>query len=282
MENKNEGQKNRKEDGGVAFVAVEENILAPARKDRVLPISIIIAAVMITGAITFATLYKAGGAPGDGGVAGAGAGAGTGKSAPSSASVAAILALGSRDAILGNANAPVTLIEYGDYQCPYCAQYFSTVQTPIVQGYVNSGKVKMVFRNLPFLGPESIAAAQAAECAEDQNKLWAFHDALYTAKLGDDGKGGTENDGSLSRTLFMSIATRLGMDTTAFGSCIDSNKYASLVTKEKSDAETAIGGDSTPTTFINGALVADANGNSVGANATAVLNAVANAVAAAK
>jgi protein-disulfide isomerase len=285
---KEQDQENAQNGNDIAFVAVEENISSSgfAKKDRVLPISILIAAVMIAGALVFATIYKGDnsgavvGAGNNGGAAAGGAAAGgTGAVAPSSASTTAILALNSRDAILGNANAPVTIIEYGDYQCPYCAQFFSTIQPSIIQNYVNTGEARVVFRDLPFLGPESVAAANAAQCAEDQNKLWAYHDALYNAKLADDAKGGGEDDGTLSRTLFMSIATKLGMDTSAFASCIDASKDASIVTQEKADAEVIVGGDSTPATVVNGVLVADANGASVGDNATAVLNAIAAAVA---
>jgi len=277
---KEQEQENLQNNNDIAFVAVEENISSSgfAKKDRVLPISILIAAVMIAGALVFATMYKGGGS-GANGVANNNGGAAAGAVTPSSASTTAILALNSRDAILGNVNAPVTIIEYGDYQCPYCAQYFSTIEPQIIQNYVNTGEARVVFRDLPFLGPESVAAANAAQCAEDQNKLWAYHDALYNAKLADDAKGGGEDDGTLNRTLFMSIATKLGMDTSTFASCIDTSKDASIVTQEKADAEVIVGGDSTPATVVNGVLVADANGASVGDNATAVLNAIAAAVA---
>jgi protein-disulfide isomerase len=294
MENKKQIEKERegesmKNNDDVAFVAIEERINSGAvKKDRILPISILAAAVMIAGALVFATVYK-GGDPGtngagnnNGGTAAAGGVVAGTTVAPSSASTTAILMLNSRDAILGNANAPVTVIEYGDYQCPYCAQYFSTIEPSILQNYVNTGKAKVVFRDLPFLGPESTAAAEAAQCAEDQGKLWPYHDALYTAKLADDAKGGGEGDGSLNRTLFMSIATKLGLNTTTFASCIDTNKNANIVAQEKADAEAIVGGDSTPATVVNGVLVADANGDSVGANSTAVLNAIAAAVAKAK
>jgi protein-disulfide isomerase len=135
----------------------------------------------------------------------------------------------------------------------------------------------MVFRNFAFLGTESTAAAEAAECAEDQNQLWPYHDALYSAKLADFNKGGAEDDGVLNRTLFLKIATQLSLNMATFTSCLDSNKYASLVAQEKSDAM-IIGVNSTPATLVNGILVTDSAGNSVGANSTAVLTAIATAV----
>ena len=295
MENKKEMEKEQEQENAqnnndVAFVAIEERVVsAAAKKDRVLPISILIAAVMIAAALVFATVYKGGnsganGAANNDGANGDTAAAGGTAVAPSSASTTAILALNSRDAILGNANALVTVIEYGDYQCPYCGQYFSTIQPVIIKNYVDTGKVKMVFRDLPlpFLGPESIAAAGAAQCAEDQGKLWPYHDALYTAKLADVAKGGSEGDGFFNRALFMSIATQLSLNTSTFASCIDNNKDASIVTQERVGAEVIVGADSTPATVVNGVLVADSSGSSVGDNSTAVLSAIATAVAKAK
>ncbi len=250
----------------------------PDRRDAILPISILIAALFIGGAIVFATLYHP-----NSGAAGPNAGAQGANGNPaagtlSTASTSAILALGPRDAILGNKNAPVTIIEYGDYQCPFCAQYFENVEPSLVKNYINTGKAKLVFRNFAFLGPESIAAAEAAECAQDQGQLWAFHDALYTAKYQDFQKNGTEDDGVLNRTLFLNIAQQLHLNIPQFTSCIDSNQYASLVAQEKSDA-VAIGVDSTPSTLVNGVLVTDGTGQSVGADGNAILQAVAQAAA---
>lgn len=217
------------------------------KKDRFLPISILVAAIVIGGSVVFATLYK--GAPASAGTAGV-APSPTGAPQPS-VSATQVMQLTSHDSILGNANAPVTLIEYGDYQCPFCGQFFSQTQPQIVADYVNTGKVRMVFRNFAFLGPESTAAAQAAECAEEQNKLWAYHDALYAGKVADDQKGGSEDNGFFNRALFLKLASQVGLNVPQFTSCFDSNKYASQVAQERSDAAAA-GVNSTPTVFING------------------------------
>ena len=164
------------------------------------------------------------------------------------------MALGSRDAVLGNANAPVTIVEYGDYQCPFCAQFFSQTESQIISNYVNSGKVKMVFRNFAFLGAESTAAAEAAECAEDQNQLWKYHDALYAAKLSDDQKGGSENDGFFTRAVFIQLAQKTGLNVPAFTACIDGNAHAKTVQDEYTAAQ-ASGVNSTPSFFINGTSI---------------------------
>lgn len=110
-----------------------------------------------------------------------------------------------RDVVLGEQNAPVTLIEYGDYQCPFCARYFMEVEPLLREEYIKTGKVKMVFRNYPFLGPESVSAAEAAECAKDQGQFWAFHDALYNAEHQD----GREHNGNLNNDLFFKLAKDL-------------------------------------------------------------------------
>ena len=150
------------------------------------------------------------------------------------------------------------MVEYGDYQCPYCGLYFSQTEPQMVQNYVNTGTVKLVFRNFPFLGAESTAAAEAAECATDQNKLWAYHDALYQAKVGDVAKGGSEDDGFFTRALFLSIASRLNLDLPTFTTCIDNNTDSSTVSADVANAAAA-GVNSTPTFFINGTEIQGAD-----------------------
>lgn len=116
--------------------------------------------------------------------------------------------ISSRDVVLGDPKAPVTLIEYGDYQCPFCGRFFKDTEPLIRENYIKTGKVKMVFRNFQFLGSESVSAAEAAECAKDQGKFWAYHDALYTTELND----GKENNGNLTRELFIDLAKSTGLD----------------------------------------------------------------------
>jgi len=233
---------------------VEQTVLVDApkeKKDRFLPISILIAAIVIGGSVLFATLYHPSAAPaGTGNAAGNNGGNNGAAQAGTTLTAAQIMTLGSRDAILGSPNAPVTMIEYGDYQCPYCGIYFSQTEPLIVQNYVDTGKVKMVFRNFPFLGAESTAAAGAAECATDQNKLWAYHDALYQAKVSDVAKGGSEDDGFFTRALFLSIATKLNLDMPIFTNCLNTNAESSTVATDVSNAAAA-GVNSTPTFFIN-------------------------------
>lgn len=212
------------------------------KKDYLLPVSILVAGVLIAGSVVYSVGRKS-----DNQIPQATAGK---QAAAPSVSLAEALTIGGRDVILGNANAPVAFIEYGDYQCPFCGRFFSQVEPQLRDQYIKTGKVKMVYRNFQFLGQESTAAGAAAECAKDQSKFWPFHDALYTAEIAD----GHENSGNLTRDLFIKLAGSVGMDVPQFTSCYDSNKYADQVKKDTAAAQ-AIGVNSTPTNYINGQMV---------------------------
>ena len=211
------------------------------KRDYFLPVSVLIAGVMISGSVIYMVVSKnAGTAPGANNLAAVGANAGAVNSAD-------VSKLGSRDVILGDKNAPVTIVEYGDYQCPFCARFFEQTEPLLIANYVKTNKARIVFRNFQFLGPESAAAAASTECAKDQSKFWAYHNALYGAESAD----GKENNGNLTGTLFVKLAGDVGMNTKTFTDCIDSGKYVNQVAKDATDAQ-ALGVNSTPTTYING------------------------------
>ncbi|MDE2018807.1 MAG: DsbA family protein [Patescibacteria group bacterium] len=225
------------------------------RSDRFLPISILVAAIVIGGSILFSSLYKGGAAGGQAAGAGAAAQGQQGAAGQPAVNAAAVMQLGPRDAILGNPNAKVTLVEYGDYQCPFCGiEFFAKTEPQIIQNYVNTGKVRYVFRDFAFLGAESTAAANAAQCAEDQNKLWPYHDALYTAKVANDKNGGGENDGFFSTAELLKVGQQLGLDMSKFTPCVQNQSDLNIVNQEKS-AATAAGINSTPTFFVNGTQI---------------------------
>ncbi len=94
--------------------------------------------------------------------------------------------------ILGNKNAPVTIIEFADFQCPFCEQWFKNVEGQIIKNYVDTGKAKFAFRNYAFLGQDSVTAAEGAYCANEQGKFWQYHDYLYNHQ-------GQENSGWISK-----------------------------------------------------------------------------------
>lgn len=101
------------------------------------------------------------------------------------------VSLGSLPA-LGDANALVTVVEFGDFQCPFCERFYTQTEKALLQDYVNSGKVRFVFRNFAFLGPDSDTAAQGAYCANEQGKFWQYHNFLYEHQ-------GPENSGTFSK-----------------------------------------------------------------------------------
>lgn len=122
----------------------------------------------------------------------------------------------------GDPSAPVTLIEFGDFQCPNCGRFARDTSPQIEASYVESGKVSMAFKHFTVVGPDSKPAAMASQCANDQGKFWEFHDELYNNQ-------GHENSGWASKDNLKQIASNMGLDKSSFDSCLDSNKYQSLV-----------------------------------------------------
>jgi protein-disulfide isomerase len=143
----------------------------------------------------------------------------------------------------GQANAPVTIDIYADFQCPYCARADGVLQQ-LASQYIDTGKVKLVYHNFPIIGPESQTAAQAAECAGDQNKFWAYANYLFTHQNG-------ENTGAFSPDALKGFAAQLGLNQSAFNSCLDSGKYSALVHQQAVEGQQR-GVNVTPTFFING------------------------------
>lgn len=151
---------------------------------------------------------------------------------------------------LGDANAPVTVTEYADYQCPYCKQFATEQEAQLVNDYVKTGKIKLVFHDYPFIGGDtndndSFRAAEASRCAMDQGKFWQYHDKLFENQ-------GTENSGAFTQDKLIGFAKDLGLDTTTFTQCMTSNKYEQAVAQSRAEASQA-GVSQTPSFGINGA-----------------------------
>ena len=155
--------------------------------------------------------------------------------------------LPSEGRILGDPNAPVHLIEYGDYQCPACAAWDEQVLPRLVQEYVATGQVRFEFRDLAFLGTESTRAAEAAACAVDQDAFWPFHSAIYGNHHG-------ENRGNLSKGRLLEMAELSGLDRDQMESCLDDGTYAAEVEAMGAEAA-ALGINSTPSFVLNGTVV---------------------------
>ena len=125
--------------------------------------------------------------------------------------------------ILGEPSAPITIVEFGDYQCHQCYNWFHNTKPAIVEDYIETGKVNLVFVDLAFLGRDSPIASQASYCAEDQEMYWEYHDTLYNFQ---DSKidGGWANSERLK-----AFASSLELDMDLFNSCLDSGKYSKRV-----------------------------------------------------
>ncbi|HTP09111.1 MAG TPA: thioredoxin domain-containing protein [Anaerolineae bacterium] len=145
---------------------------------------------------------------------------------------------------LGNADAKVTIVEFADYQCPFCKRYHDTVGPDLLKQYVDSGKVSFVYKHSAFLGQESIWAAQAAECAADQGKFWEYHDLLFSKQNG-------ENVGTFTKENLMAYAKELGLDSTQFDPCLQNDVTLQRVISDTNEGR-QVGVSGTPTFFING------------------------------
>ena len=125
--------------------------------------------------------------------------------------------------ILGDPSASITIVEFGDYQCHQCYNWFHNTKPAIVQDYIDTGKANLVFVDLAFLGRDSPKAAQASYCAEDQEMYWAYHDMLYNYQ------GSKIDDGWANNERLKAFAENLGLDMDLFESCLDSGKYSKRV-----------------------------------------------------
>lgn len=152
--------------------------------------------------------------------------------------------------VMGNKNAKVKVVEFADFQCPFCKQWFSDVEPNLINDYVKTGKIAFYWRDYPFLGQESNLAANAARCANEQGKFWEFHDYLYNHQ-------GQENSGAFSADNLKQFGAAIGLNTDQFNSCVDSGKYNTAAQKDLSDGQKA-GVTGTPTIFINGQSIVGA------------------------
>ena len=150
------------------------------------------------------------------------------------------------DPVLGNKNAPVTIIEFSDYQCPFCRRSYTQVYSLLKENFINTDKAKLVFRDFPLtsIHPGALPAAEAAECGDEQGKYWEMHDKIFDEqnKFGQGTVPFTNDD-------LKKWASEIGLSTGDFNSCLDSGKYKSEVEKDFSDGN-AYGVSGTPTYFI--------------------------------
>jgi len=144
--------------------------------------------------------------------------------------------------ILGDPNAPLTMVEFGDYQCTFCKKFFHETEESILTNYVKTGKVKMLFKDFIVVNDDSINAASAAHCANDQEMFWEYHSTLYNNWDG-------EGTGWASSEQLHQFAFTLGLDMDEFSECMSKSKWKELVDSSHADGRT-LGVDATPTFFI--------------------------------
>lgn len=150
------------------------------------------------------------------------------------------------DAFKGDENAPVIIVEFSDFECPFCTRFYSDTLPQIKKEYIETGKVKFVYRDFPLsFHANAKKAAEAAECAGEQEKFWEMHDKLFDEGV----KGGV--------SLFKQFAVDIGLDTKKFNECLDIGKMADEVENDLA-AGSNVGISGTPGFIINGQLVSGA------------------------
>ena len=159
------------------------------------------------------------------------------------------------DPQMGSADAKVTIIEFADYQCPNCRAFWRETLPRIKKEYVDTGKVRIVFRDFPVqeIHPEATIAAMAAECAEDQGKYFELHDKIFREQ---DRRG--RDIVRFRAQELKRWAMEVGLDPAPFNECLDTSRYKDEVAKDLADA-TSVGINGTPVFFVNGRLLAGAH-----------------------
>ena len=133
--------------------------------------------------------------------------------------------------ILGNPNAPITLVEFGDYQCHFCNVFFHSTENDIMKNYVETGKVRMIFKDYNIIGPDSINASHGAHCANDQGLFWEYHDILYSNWTG-------ENNGWASSENLTRFAQEIGLDMNEWSKCMQNAVHSQTILASNEDAKT--------------------------------------------
>lgn len=147
------------------------------------------------------------------------------------------------DPSIGAPDAPIVIIEFSDFQCPYCGRFALNTLEPLLGEY--GEYIHFVYRDFIVRGEESVKAAAAAECADDQESFWAYHDLIF------------ENQENLNREAYISFAEQLELDIEAFTECVDSGRYLEEVMSDSTEAQ-RLGVTGTPTFYINGRYVSGA------------------------
>ena len=144
--------------------------------------------------------------------------------------------------ILGNPDAKITIVEFGDYQCTFCYKFHDETMKKIDQAYIKAENVNFVYRDFPLNGPQSILASEASYCAQKQNKFWEYHNTLY------DNWGG-ENTGWITKNVLIGFANDIKLDLDSFSQCLENSEFKQKVLDNEQFAR-EIGIDATPSFLI--------------------------------
>ena len=144
--------------------------------------------------------------------------------------------------VMGNINAPITILEWGDYQCTFCYKFHQNTLDIINEDFIKTGKVKIIFKDFPLNGPDSKLAAEASYCAQDQEKYWQYHDELYK-------NWGGERTGWITRESLTKFAEIVDLDIEKFNKCLDDHKYENKVNSLYAFGK-EIGIDATPSFLV--------------------------------
>ncbi len=150
---------------------------------------------------------------------------------------------------LGDPNAPVTLVEFADFQCPHCYNQYNTTEPSIIEQYVDTGKVNYTYQIVAFLGQDSVYAAEGAYCAADQNLFWEYHDVIFAPS---NFSGG--NTGGYSKDRLISMAGQInGINIDAFSQCLQNDDKLQTI-QDVHDLGDSVGVTATPGFVINGTV----------------------------
>jgi protein-disulfide isomerase len=144
--------------------------------------------------------------------------------------------------IMGDSNAPITILEWGDYQCTFCYKFHQNTLDAINEDFIKTGKVKLIFKDFPLNGPDSLLAAEASYCAQDQEKYWQYHDELYS-------NWGGERTGWITRESLDEFGNAVNLNLDEFNTCLDEHKYQSKVISLNEFGK-EVGIDATPSFLV--------------------------------
>ena len=138
------------------------------------------------------------------------------------------------DPIRGNPDAPITIVEFSDYQCPFCARFYAQTLPLLLEEYIDEGKVNLVYRDFPVqrIHPNALSAAAAAECADDQGKYWEYHDTLFEKQ-----NAWAKLDSNSAISTFSQFATEIELEQQQFDNCLKSGKYLEEVQADFNDGK---------------------------------------------